>query len=74
MPGVLHMWTIFDRPADHPGHFVVRGFDVTRDGPVATDDIQLADSLDEARRLVPRGLYCMPRSPGDEPQIVETWF
>ena len=23
---------------------------------------------------IPNGLHCMPRSPGDEPQIVETWI
>lgn len=74
MPGVLHMWTIYDHPPDHPRHFVVWAFDVTRAGPVATDDIQLADSLDEARELVPPGLYCMARDPMDDPVIVETWL
>ncbi len=70
----LHHWTIFERPADYPQHFVVRLFRVVPGNIIATDDIRLADSLDEARRLVPPGLYCMPRSPGDEPPIVEVWM
>jgi hypothetical protein len=36
--------------------------------------VQLADSLDAARTLVPPGLFCMIRSPADDPFIVETWI
>lgn len=35
---------------------------------------RLANTLDEARSLVPLGLYRQPRQEGDDPFIVETWF
>lgn len=76
-PPGLPMWTIYAHPLDHPDHFVVRSYTVVRDGrdgPERDSKIALADSLEEARKLVPPGLYCMTRSPLDEPQIVETWF
>ena len=70
----LRMFTIFDRPTDYPRHFVVRAFTIAVGGPVPNDRVQLADSLDEARALIPEGLACMTRSPEDDPVIVETWF
>lgn len=67
------MWTIYDHPADYPRHFVVRSYLVGREGE-GSSRVQLADSLEEARACVPPGLFCMARSPDDDPPIVETWF
>lgn len=69
----LPMWTIYDHPADYPGHFVVRCY-LVETGRQTTYTVMLADSLDEARSLVPADLYCTPRAPSDDPVIVETWF
>lgn len=69
----LRMYTIFDHPADYPRHFAVRASTITLDGPVPDDRVQLADSLDDARRLIPPGLTCIPRFPADLPVIVEVW-
>lgn len=73
LPPGLPMWTIYDHPADYPRHFVVRSYLVGREGEGGSR-VHLADSLEEARAFVPPGLFCMERSPEDEPQVVETWF
>lgn len=72
--GHLEMWTIYRRPRDYPIFYVVRRWIV--DGPslVPDQEARLAIDLDEARTLVPRGLYRQPRQTGDDPHIVETWF
>jgi len=71
-------FVIYDRPADYPDKFVVRPFSIIDDarGRVLLQPAVawLADSLDEARTLVPAGLICFGRDPADEPHIVETWL
>ena len=76
---VLTMWTVFNRPADFPDSFVVRPFDIVRGllEPVPRAECYLAHSLEEARAVVARlapGSYCLARSPGDAPTVVETWL
>lgn len=68
--GVLNLWTIYASPTDYPGKFVARRFEMDR----PTSEVILADTLDEVRSLLPRGLTCIGRSSYDEPQIVETWL
>lgn len=70
----LRMFTIYDHPDDYPRHWVVRASTIRPSGPVPDDRVQLADSLEEARTLVPEGLVCMTPMPQDIPCIVETWF
>jgi len=70
----LPMWTIYDHPVDYPRHFAIRAAIVSLVETMPSDRVQLADTLEEARKLVPPGLFCQPRSPGDDPVIVETWF
>jgi len=69
----LVLYTIYERPSDYPEGFVVTmwivGPDLLR--PSAKG---FATDLEHARRLVPRGLYRMPREPGDDPCIVENWI
>lgn len=71
--GMLPMWTIYDHPSDYPLHFVVRSYLVNRGGE-HDSHIALAETLEEARGLIPSGQTCLGRQPGDEPQIVETWI
>jgi threonine dehydrogenase-like Zn-dependent dehydrogenase len=72
--GILSMWTVYDGPKDHPTSYVVRRFDCTATGPVATADAWTG-SLELIREsLYQAGLIRMQRHPDDEPQIVETWL
>jgi hypothetical protein len=72
---VTSMLTIYDHPADHPGHFVVRRSTVTpTTGMVWDPSVVLADTLEAARATVPDGWRRLPRQPEDDPVIVETWF
>jgi len=72
----LETWTIYESPADFPGRFVLRRWTIRSDGQLLPDPVATAivGTLEEARRAVPRGLYCQPRNPGDDPVIVEVWF
>jgi hypothetical protein len=71
---VMVQHVIYDSPADYPGRFVVRRWLIGRGGSVTPSFITLADSLEKARQAIPQGLDRIPRSPGDERQIVETWL
>ena len=39
-----------------------------------TNDMFVADTVDELRELLPPGLFCIPRVATDDPVIVETWL
>jgi hypothetical protein len=71
----LNVWTVYYNPADFPDKYVARRFECKGpDGPFATEDMRLADSLAEIRNLIPPGLYRMEPWQGDDPCIVETWI
>jgi hypothetical protein len=71
----MSMWTIYNRPADYPGHYVVRRHAILRGRSEPTGDFSIHLTLQDARSQgIPPGLYCLPRSPEDDPVIVETWF
>ncbi len=66
---------IYERPDDYPRHFVVRHFRIEPGQAVPLDVVGLADTLDEARRLVPPTAdICLGRYLHDAPTIVETWI
>ena len=72
----MSIWTVFCNPADYPGKYVVRRFDIQRGNkePVRTDDVNVYDSLDAARLpLHERGCVRLTRFDQDAPHIVETW-
>jgi hypothetical protein len=67
--GALSLWTIYEKPLDHPDGFLARRFEM--DAP--TLDTVTGD-LEHIRLIFTRaGLYRLGREPDDEPQIVETW-
>lgn len=70
------MWTVYKNPADYPGKFVARRFDVDGSGARPTSSIIIMDDLGKLRDVLcfEMHLTCLMRSPGDEPQIVETWL
>lgn len=74
--GKLCMWAVYERPSDFPDHCVARAFIIDRE-PIPTPRVLFADTLDELRDILNYlypDLICFPRSPGDEPQIIETWL
>lgn len=76
-PGIA-MWVIYHDPADYPGQFVARRWEVAGGGPKATREMRLADSLEGVRALLPGmdsgRLYRIGRNAADDPVIVETWL
>ena len=72
---MLEHYVIYRYPSDYPNNYVVRRWRlVGLTGLAADKDYQLADSLGEARELVPKGLIQLDRSEGDDPCIVEVWI
>lgn len=69
----MSWWVIYARPTDRPEHFVGRRHEVLDGDTVATDDIVTGDTVEEVRARLPRGLYCLPIDPTDDPRIVEVW-
>lgn len=73
----MSTWTIYYNPSDLPGHYVVRRFDIMQGEtePVPALQYHYAGvSLEGARESLPPGLTPIPRSPADDPAIVETWL
>lgn len=70
------MWVICDHPTDvpEPFGFTIREWKVTAAGATSESRVDFAMTLEDARKRVPAGLYCLPRSPDDDPVIVETWI
>ena len=69
----MELWSIYDRPKDHPRHCAVRKVLVEEEG-LRPEDTQLFASVQEARSaLARRGLIRVPRAEQDEPSLVETW-
>lgn len=70
--GDLLVWTIYEKPKDFPGVFVARPYSSRAGAPC--DFVMVAATLEAVRDLLPPGLCRMPRQPGDDPVIVETWI
>ena len=69
----LEMWVIYDHPSDYPDGFTVRKHVVGMGIHAPTNEMFVAPTLDEARALLPQGLFCLGRRPADDPVIIETW-
>lgn len=70
----LHMWTVYDRPTDHPDEVVARLWFAAAE-PIATPALLKSADLEELRSaFIQTGYSCIPRSPGDDPKIVEVWL
>jgi hypothetical protein len=67
-------WTIYDHPRDYPDAFVARRWVAIRGTVIPTNDMFVANSLNELRALLPPGLVLFPRFDGDDPNIVEVWM
>jgi hypothetical protein len=70
--GALAIWTVYDRPKDHPEGYIARRFEAGAEIVATTDTIE--GTLEEIRQTLERaGLVKLPRQPGDERPIVESW-
>ena len=68
------IWTIYERPSDFPDKFVLRSWEVEADSPAPMTASVMADTIDEIRNLLPRGLVCLAGCTHHDPRIVETWL
>jgi hypothetical protein len=68
----LSIWTVYQNPSDYPGKFVARRSEITRD-ITHTNDMFVANTLEEIRALLPVGLHRIERYQLDDPVIVECW-
>jgi hypothetical protein len=65
-------WTIYESPKDQPGLVVARLWLLR---PLqSTETLLRGNTVAEVRDLLPPGLARLPREPGDDPCIVETWL
>ena len=74
--GELPMITIYERPDEFPDEYVARLWLMRRGvaEPGMTGHLLRSASLDALREMLPPGLHRLPREPGDEEAIVETWL
>lgn len=71
---VLTQYVIYQHPADHPGGWVVRAWEIVRgeEEPVQARAV-FVDSLAQARDRVPEGSVNIGRFDDDDPVIYEVW-
>ena len=74
----LSIFTVYENPRDYPGSFVVRRFEVTRNGALPEPlPLVVTDTLEEARAAIKRaspGAAWVTRNPEDDDPIVECWL
>ena len=66
------MWTVTWNTSDYPRKAAVRPRYIDRHVHMLPA-VLLADSLDEVRAQLPRGLMRLERTPYDDARIVEVW-
>jgi len=72
---VMSVWTLYDHPRDDPTCYVLRRFDIVRGSAESTDIVFRSTDIGWLRAVaIDMGLFRIDRSPGDEPQIVESWI
>lgn len=67
---LLVLFVLYDHPKDFPDKIVVRVWDAKRG---ATNIVWLADTLEQARAAMPPHFIRLPRSPTDDPVIIESY-
>lgn len=67
----ITVYAVYKNPSDYPGKFVVRKF--IGETPDVNPSI-VADSLIEARKVIPRDKVRLTPSITDDPVIIETWL
>lgn len=71
----LSMFVMYEHPKDFPQSYVVRQMILVSGLIFKLDEpTMVTDSLENARKSLPLGLYCLERTPWDDPVILETWY
>lgn len=70
----LAFFTVYKNPSDYPGKYVVRRTRVAAGNELIDANASVFDTLEEARAVIPAGLYRIARHPTDPPAVVEVWF
>lgn len=66
-------WIIYRHPRDYPDHYVVRAWSLPHAVP-EPGPLQVANTLDQARELIPPGQVRLDRDPADDPVVAEVWI
>lgn len=72
----FYAWAIYQYPDDYPRHWVVRVFHIGSAPDPMPRTVELATTIEEARKLIPikeQGLVRMMPSRRDVPSLRETW-
>ena len=74
----MKLYVVYDQPRDYPESYVVRGFQITTEGPVPDPaPLAVVAELVEARRAILEaapGSVRVERYPHDDPMLVEVWL
>jgi hypothetical protein len=72
---MMPMWTVYDRPADHPDSYVARQHLAGNGRSISTPNKLSTDNLETIRMVLRHaGLVPIERDPDDDAKIVETWI
>lgn len=67
-------WAVYFDARDYRGVYAVRQFVIVGGDAVPTHQVEIFDTLEEARASVPAGLHCETRQAHEHPSVVEVWF
>jgi hypothetical protein len=74
MATALHQYVIYEKPKDYPNKYVVRlwiiGPGTVQAGPL----VSTCDTIEQARKTIPKGLVQIPAFENDDPVISEVWM
>lgn len=70
---IINHYVIYKNPKDMPGKYVVRRWEIQRDGPIPAEAVT-CENLEEARSCIPSDLIKMSRHEQDDPAIYEVWI
>jgi hypothetical protein len=69
-----NLYCVYKSPSDFPGEYVARRFVPGPAGMLPREVAARAPTLDLLRQALPSGMTLLPRQPGDDPVIVESWL
>lgn len=73
MSDVLNQYVIYQDPKDHPGKVIVRHWAIKSTGIKQGEAWEFKSIAHARNHLRGMGLFVVPRSPDDDPVVVETW-
>lgn len=71
--GQMVQYVIYDHPKDKPEHYVIRRWEI-HGTHVKECEAFGYKKLEDARSVLPDGVTCLSKMPGDDPSILEVWI